>query len=139
MACIEIRKGFNFTLGVASTLIDLAQVYLIEGDTIRARACSKESLEIYTEYNHFNGRINCLVNFASIAGIHGQDERAVRLFGASEALSEKHTLIMEDDDHMVYDPIKAAVRKRLGESPFDAALAEGRQLTLEQALELVQE
>ena len=39
-------------------------------------------------------------------------------------------------DHKVFDPFVAVLRERLGETEFNALWAEGRELTLEQAIEL---
>ena len=46
---------------------------------------------------------------------------------------------MDDFGYQAYDPIIATIRERLGEADFNAALAEGRAMTPEQALECGQQ
>jgi hypothetical protein len=45
---------------------------------------------------------------------------------------------MSDISHQVFDPLVASTRERLGDTEFNRLWAEGRKLTLEQALELAQ-
>jgi len=63
------------------------------------------------------------------------DDRAVRLFGAAEALREAIGLLSAPQERADYDARLAATRSRLGVVAFEAAWAEGRAMTLEQAIE----
>jgi predicted ATPase len=133
--CAQIRRqmGQRDTLG--STLYSWGQIALQEGDAIQARVHFEESLVIFTELKIVFGRVRCLSGFAGVAALVRQDERAARLFGAAEAVSESLDISMNPLSHQAFDPLVAAVRERLGGPAFDAACAEGRAMTLEQALE----
>jgi predicted neutral ceramidase superfamily lipid hydrolase len=64
----------------------------------------------------------------------GQPKRAAWLFGAAEALRETSGASIPPVDRADYDRILAAVRAQLDEQTFAAAWAEGRAMTLEQAI-----
>ena len=72
---------------------------------------------------------------AGLAGRSGQPERAARLFGAAELLYEASVTRLEYPDQVEYDRNVAAVRAQLDEATFAAAWAEGRAMTLEQAID----
>jgi hypothetical protein len=129
----------GFRTGLATALLGWGQVVLQEGDAIQARGLFEESLAIVRELKIVEDQVYCLAGLAGVAGVAGQDERAARLFGATEAAAERLNLKMDDLYHKAYDPIIAAVRGRLGETDFNAAWAEGRGMTLEQALECAQQ
>jgi hypothetical protein len=146
---------------MADPLYRWGQIALQEGDAAQARALFEESLAIFGEFKRVFGQVCCLSGFAGLAALAGQDEHAARLFGANEALSrsldigmsdlshqgydplvaaalERLEIGISDLSHQVYDPLVAAVRERLGEASFTTAWAEGRKMTLEQALESAQ-
>jgi len=137
--CARIRRQMGHGYGVAVALINLGQLSLQEGDVAQAKATAEESLAISRELRTVPNQVHCLAGFAGATALDEQDERAARLFGAVEAAAETLDLKMDDLDHMTYDPLIAAVRDRLGEADFSAAWAEGRKMTLEQALECGQQ
>lgn len=65
----------------------------------------------------------------------GQPEKAVRLWAAVEALRERIGAPPRDIERARYEPLVATARETLGEEAFAKAWAEGRGLTLEQALD----
>ena len=69
-----------------------------------------------------------------VVGIAGQLEQAARLGGASEALREANDIVIPPIDRAPYEGSVAAVRSQLDEATFAAAWAEGRAMTLEQAV-----
>jgi hypothetical protein len=75
-----------------------------------------------------------LEDLAKIACTQGKPERAARLFGAAEALREaigNPLSVREREDH---DRDVDAVREGLVQETFAAAWAEGRAMTLDQAI-----
>ncbi len=80
------------------------------------------------------GIVDCLVGLAGVAGCKGQPERAARLFGAAEALHQAFGTHIEHADRIEYDHNVAATRAQLDEATFTLAWAEGRAMTLEQAI-----
>jgi len=70
------------------------------------------------------------------AAAQGQAQRAARLLGSAEALRETigAPLPVSDRAHYDYDRYAASIRVALGEERMAAAWAEGRAMTLEQAI-----
>ena len=79
--------------------------------------------------------ISCLADLGRVAGNMGQPARAARLFGAAEAMHEANGTRMEYADQIEHDRIVTAVREQLDDATFVAAWAEGRTMTLEQAVD----
>jgi hypothetical protein len=61
-------------------------------------------------------------------------ERAARLFGAVDTLLESSPSVLTNDDRQLYEQSLAAVRSLLNEEAFGRASAEGRAMSLEQAI-----
>jgi hypothetical protein len=137
--CAQIRRQIGHRIALANVLVGLSQICLQEGDPIQVKALLEESLAIYKELKIVRDQVYCLVGFAGIAYLVGRDERAALLFGAAEAALEMLHIELDEMDHLTYDPIMAAVREWLGQDRFDAAWTQGRKMTLEHALELVQQ
>ena len=72
--------------------------------------------------------------FAELAAAQGQATRAARLWGAAEALREPADVERAPNLRADDDPHVAEVCSALGEEAFAAAWAEGRAMTLEQAV-----
>ena len=72
--------------------------------------------------------------FAFIAGAQEQLSRAARLFGAAEALRENTHLPMAPYERPEYEQHLAAIREHLDSDAFSVAWAEGRRITMEQAI-----
>jgi hypothetical protein len=64
----------------------------------------------------------------------GQPVRAARLFGAAEGLRARIGAIGQPIERAVYADSVASVRTQLNQKTFAAAWAEGRAMTLEQAI-----
>jgi len=71
---------------------------------------------------------------AGPVGAKGQPERAARLLGASEALHDALGLGPTISDQHEINGYVAAVRAQLDEAVFEAAWAEGRAMSLEEAI-----
>ncbi len=76
-----------------------------------------------------------LVGLAGVAARRGDIERVARLFGAAEALGEAASATPSfPPARALYEQDLASVRQELDTKRFAAAWAEGRAMTLEQAI-----
>jgi predicted ATPase/DNA-binding SARP family transcriptional activator len=128
---ISRLAGDEWMLSLPLRLLGVAAFQ--QGGYDRAEALIKESLvllrklgdKLYTSRN-----LECL---AAVVSTRGDHVRAARLFGAGEALREAigaSVLFYLVD----YDGAVAATRDALGEEALAAAWAEGREMTLEEAV-----
>ena len=117
-----------------NTLATLAQA---ERDHERTRELFEEGLTVSAELGNESDVVHCLEGLASIAGAEDSFERAARLWGAAGALLEEievgvHTYV---PDRSLQQSQVAAAHARLDEEAFEAAWAEGRMMTSEQAIQ----
>ncbi len=77
---------------------------------------------------------NVLAGLAGSSGSTGHAVRAARLFGAVNALRESVGIPLRPIARPEYERDVAAVRTQLDEASRQAAWAEGRAMTLEQAI-----
>lgn len=130
------------TLGIASVLPHLAMAALDQGDYGWASVHLVESLTRLREMGERLQIVHTLEVFACLAAVQGQRSedtqprllRAARIFGAAAALRETlHTPVLpflRDS----YERGVTTLRAQLDEATFNAYWAEGRAMTLEQAV-----
>jgi len=80
----------------------------------------------------FANQLEC---FAFIAKIHEQPERAAKLFGAAEMIREVINIPMNSMEQVEYDREVEELRTGMNEAEFKKLWAEGRSMTMEQAVE----
>lgn len=122
----------------ATPLFNLAWVSLHRGDYRKARGLFEASLKLHQEYGDKLGMVEeCLGGLAAVLVMTGKPELAARLFGAVESFLESIGMPrhMEPVDQKDYDHYIAAARAQLDQAAFGNAWAEGRVLTLAQALD----
>ena len=119
---------------VATSLMVWGVVAKKEGDYGRARTMVVEGLTLVGELGNKFFIALCLEFLAGIDQIQKQPERAARLYGVVEALRQDIGTPIPPVDRDDYDRSVAAVRAELGEEAFAAAWAEGRTMTIEDAV-----
>jgi hypothetical protein len=118
---------------IAMELRNLGFLALTQGEYRRAATLQKESLTICREVGPRWLTEVCLRDLAVVACAAGSYEQAARLFGAAEASRE--FLERYIGERAVHDRGVAEAKVRLGDSTFAERWAEGRAMTLQQALE----
>jgi predicted ATPase/DNA-binding CsgD family transcriptional regulator len=122
---------------LCAALYTLATLAQAERDHDHARDLYKEGLKLSVELGNEADVAHHLEGLASVAGVEGRIVRAARLWGAEETLLENieaavYTYVPDRSLHRTH---VAAARHRLDEEAFEAAWAEGRAMTPEQAIE----
>jgi DNA-binding CsgD family transcriptional regulator len=118
---------------IAISLMDSALAALARGDHGRVLVLCEESLELLRKAGDRQHIADCLEIMAG--GAMGGTLKAARLWGAAGALREEMGLPLQPENRKVLDPCIATVRASLGEAAWQAALAEGRAMMPEQAIE----
>jgi tetratricopeptide (TPR) repeat protein len=136
---LALFRELGGRLQIAMILHNLAYVVLRQGDGQQAAASFGESLVLYQDLKRKHGVIECLIGLACVAAATvGEQpataERAARLFGAAEGLFESTGGGLAAADQAEYDRYLTLAREQLDESAFGAAWAEGRAMTMEQAV-----
>jgi non-specific serine/threonine protein kinase len=131
---IAIRRQLGDKGGSAHTLAVLGHIALQQHDLDQAIACYHESLALRQETGEREGVATALAGLAAAAGGQGQHLSAARLFGAAERLRETLGVPLSPTDRSSYEQAVVALRAELDEATFLGAWAEGRAMTLEQAI-----
>jgi hypothetical protein len=120
-------------------LQNLAYIAQHQQDYQRARSLFAEGLANSQELDDKHSIANCLAGLAGILAILGQPHRAACLFGAAEALRDITGSQIQPADRPDYESNIAVTRAQLDLTTFEMAWAEGRAMTLDQAVEFALE
>ena len=127
-------RGRDDKHAISYVLRGLAYLVRAQNDSRQAEMLFKESLALVWELK--DQRCACL----SIGGLaratvgQDRDARAARLFGVAEALGQLVGTRVPPAERMGYEQDLAAVRGVLSDESFAGAWAEGRAMSIEQAI-----
>jgi non-specific serine/threonine protein kinase len=115
-------------------LFNLAFIAQHEGDHQEAVQVIRRSLALCQDLGVQTDVAQELLSLAGSLGALGEPRRAARLFGAAYTYLERRGALIDPSDQPEHDRNMAFVRAQLGEAAFNAAWAEGQEMTLEQAV-----
>ncbi len=121
------------TWNIAAPLGYLGYQALRQGNYEEARSFFSESLTLARGWHKW-GVAWRLEGFAGLAAMEEEPERAARLYGAAQALLDSIGARLDSIDRLGYEQYVATAREHLGEAAFAKAWAEGRAMTMEQAI-----
>ena len=116
--------------GTRSRLL-LAGLAALQGEYAVARLRYEEDIASALEIKHTGYIASGLKGLGCVAAAQGLHTWAAMLWGAAEPLHESRSVAPPRD---LYERAVAMVRSQLGEAAFTAAWAQGRSMSLEQAL-----
>jgi predicted ATPase/DNA-binding SARP family transcriptional activator len=132
-AALFRERGYKGGLEMA--LDNLGWAALLQGDHKRAKTTYEECLTLCKELGERMTAAESLEGLACLAGTEGEAERAARLFGAAEALREAVGYQHTPEEEALGEPYLATTRSRLDEATWEVSWAEGRAMSMEQAIE----
>jgi predicted ATPase/class 3 adenylate cyclase len=104
-----------------------------EGDYAAAHPLIRQGLSLWNELGDKRWIAAALAGLGGAAAAQQHWVRATRLLGAAEALLGSLGQVLESDDRVLYDQGIAAAHAELGQE-FEAAMQEGRDMSMEQAI-----
>ena len=132
--CLDVCLQTGETRRVALVYFNLAFLAQHEGDYTGALDATRRALQIARSMHNRGEMAWCLPIIAGSLVMLGQPQRAALLLGASESFLERIGAFNLPADKQEFDRIREQVIAALGNTDFQAAVAEGRKLTLEQAV-----
>jgi tetratricopeptide (TPR) repeat protein len=132
--CLAVSQQTGETRRIIFMYQNLAFIALHEGEAEHARDLVRQGLQLA---HAMNNRLQMATDLALLAGAIsalGEAQQAARLLGASESALERLGAFHQLNDKPEIDAIITTVHARLDDAAFRAAWAEGRELTLEQAV-----
>jgi predicted ATPase/DNA-binding SARP family transcriptional activator len=121
---------------VAACLRSLAAAVVIRGELDRAQSLVEESLSIVRRLNEPRAVAECLETAAGIAAAGGEGARAAALFGAAEAVLASIGATRTPERQPWIDVYQEAARLKLEPGRFEEEQERGRELPLDEAIEL---
>ncbi len=131
----EIGARFNTTL-VRS---DLAHLERYAGNHAQSLELYRETIIAFRDFGQRGAVAHQLECFAFIAIAQMESDRALRLLGAAEAWREHAGTMMTPEEQMEYQKQVEILREQVAPALFDNTWAEGRALSIEQAISFASE
>ncbi len=120
---------------IAWAFKELGKLAQRQGDAGQAHALLAKSLALFQELRYMMGIAEYLEGMAEVAGLDGQPERLVRLFGAVMPLHTRLGVSLFPAEQAAYERQLLAARAQLGEGAYAVAWAAGQAMTVEQAID----
>ena len=133
LVIFEGLSNLNFQLSLRS---ELGHIERQTGNLIQARLIYQETIKDWQELGNRPAIAHQLECFGFLAVTEEELQRAAKLFSAAEALREKAQSPMVDYEQIEYDQSVAQLRSMLRAAEFRTLWAEGRSMTVEQAIQL---
>jgi non-specific serine/threonine protein kinase len=126
--------GEHFQLAFCLDVV--GQVATAEGHSAGAQAALRESLHLRQDLGDRAGIADTLESIAALAATETQSERAVRLAGAAAGIRAEVGAPLSPSSRAKLDRWLIPVRQALGAEPTTQAWEDGRDMAVEQALDL---
>jgi predicted ATPase len=112
--------------------IALGHFYI--GDIAQARTGFLESLDASLKYDDPDGVYACTIFFGALSAALGNRQRTVKLLGFVERQYEGFYKVMDVHNQIEFDRQTTRLRAELNEAEFSSLWAQGRAMTLDEAL-----
>ena len=138
-ACVPLFIELRDRHRLAMVRSELAHLERRQGHFAQAKPLYRETIQEWQKIGHRAAIAHELECFAFIAKAQEEDQRAAQLFGAAEILRENINIPMMPAERPEYDREVSDLRANMAESTFAKAWADGRALTMEQAIAFASE
>ncbi len=121
--------------GISAPLAALSRIEIDEGDIERARVLGIEALRTVQTQGLPMNRVRALERMAEVEAAAGRGERAARLLGAGAARREQLEVPIWPAERRWHEEAVTGARTLCGEQTFETAWAQGRAMSLDEAIE----
>jgi hypothetical protein len=139
---VELFEQVGDTIAVADFLKDQGGMTILEGNYTEAIDCLVRSIRLCYELGHKQFVATGLGSLSYAVGLRGEPEPVLasiysaRIGGAAESLLDRIGLTPWTKTNSLAQLARQFIRSRVDEESYKAAWAEGRALTIEQAVDL---
>ena len=132
---LKVYQDFGQKYEENVTRSDLGHTARRSGELSQAKAIYHQTLLYWQDLGSRAAIANQFECFAFIAVAEEDPQRAAKLLGAAEAWRDKIQAAMTDQERVEYDQSMAQLRAMPAETEFNVLWAEGRAMTMEQAIQ----
>ena len=133
---IDLQREVGDKAMLAIALNNLGNVARDQGNYEEARTLYEESLTISRDLGDLEGIAYLLQDFGGLAAVRGHSAQALHLAGAAEQLRETIGAALPPAEQAKFETVLQSARQTLDEATAEATMAEGRAMTMEQAIEV---
>jgi predicted ATPase/class 3 adenylate cyclase len=126
-------RNRNFQLIMRSELGHIARH---TGDFSQAKKIYQETIKGWQDAGNRAAIAHQMECFAYIAVAEEEPQRAIKLLSAAEALRERANSPMTDNECLDYEQAIGELHSRVGDADFGSLWAEGREMRMDQAIQL---
>lgn len=123
-------------IGVALAVGNLAQAAMYLGRLDESLDRQLECLRLMHDIGDAEGSAESLERLAMLANAHEDWDRAARLLGLAAVLRDQAGTVPPQFERVEAEAALATTRGRLGQAAFDAALGSGRELSVDEAIDM---
>jgi non-specific serine/threonine protein kinase len=131
--CLAFARDNAYGYELVTTPTYLARALLAAGDLARAEALLGDALRVAVGMGYYN-TYEMFDVLAAVAAARGDALRCARLNGAAERVLAARNHYRRENLNWEFAPYLARARAALGDAAYAAAMAEGRAMTVEQAV-----
>jgi tetratricopeptide (TPR) repeat protein len=113
---------------------EIAHTQRAMGKYVQAKQTYRKTITVFQDYGNRPAVAHQLECFAMIAVAEEEPQRAAKLFGAAEAIREATGHKRTDEEEAEEAQFTSRLRAMLPEAEFNALWAEGKSMTMEQAI-----
>ncbi len=130
---LQLYRQTGNTFRISLVLGNLGMVFEHEGDFETAKDCARQALVFAREVDNLWLTSDIFRAVAPSFGLTGHPEKAARLYGAHEAISESIGARIQPGDLAQHERGVAAVRALIDDEEFERLWAAGREMTVDEA------
>jgi predicted ATPase/class 3 adenylate cyclase len=134
-SAMQTMQEIGSTRHIANIKSVLAHILRREGNYIEAIPAYQETIKEWQKMGHRSAVAHQLECLAFIAKAMEQPDQAARLLGAAEALRQKIEIDMTPSEREEYEKEVADLKANMDGKEFASLWAEGRSLSMEQAIQ----
>jgi non-specific serine/threonine protein kinase len=132
--CLELSHQSGEKDRPAGSLANLSSIAMHRGDYVKAEILLRESLEMYIDMELEHGIGYDLALLSGPLAMQGRSKQAAVLLGASESILQTLGVKIQPADQIEIDRNLIAIHEQLDESSVEEAFAEGREMSIEEAV-----
>ncbi len=134
LTSVKNNKGF-----IVWNLLRLGELARLENDYVTAHSTLLEALSLAKEVDYREPIAPLFEEFAALSVAQRHAKRSAALFGAAEALRAAIQVVLYPVERVEVDKNIATARAQLSEDEFNQAWAEGKAMTMEEAVKFALE
>lgn len=132
---LRIFKHIGHKGMIAAMTSEIAHTKRAMGNYTEAKQTYRETIKVFQDYGNRPSVAHQLECFAMIAIVEEEPQRAAKLFGAADAIREVTGHKRTDEEEAEEAQFMSRLHTMLPEAEFNALWAEGKSITMEQAIQ----